>query len=123
MKMIQRSVIGILLLLVSLFTECIGAVAPSAMILKYLSMAYGSVLLTSGLLGSRTHRHTCSFLYYVGVLILLFFTIMTLDTYLFHGLFWYPGMFRYALFSTYGVLHFVVFVLVGFALVYGHESA
>ena len=121
MKTIRLCVAGILLVLVSLFCDYLSVTHPYVMILKYLGMAYGTVLLVYGILARHHHKHTFPILLYLVTAILIFFTIMTVDTYAFHALTVFPGMIRYALFSTYGI-HFFIFALLGIAVFYGIEG-
>lgn len=53
--------------------------------------------------------------YYIGLIILLLYTILAIDTYVFHTLTWFPGILRYPMFSLYGVAY-IIFVIPGFLL-------
>lgn len=91
-------------------------------IIKYISMAIGCVLLTYTLLSLHKKRHTIPILLYIAVCILCIFAILVIDTYWLHALTWFPGIIRYALFSTYGGIHVVFFIIIGILFYYGIET-
>lgn len=77
---------------------------------KYLTSVYGLLSITCLLLSylpfplisSTWIRLFCG---YIGIGIVLFYTILTLDTFVFHAMNWYPAILRYAVFSAYGLLY------------------
>lgn len=81
---------------------------------RCLMLAYGCTFV-GFLLGRRYHKHAIAPVYYFGVLVLLCYTIVCIDTYLVHSLSWFPGIIRYPLFSTYGVWY-LLFCIVGVCL-------
>lgn len=98
-----------------------GTLSRSLLVIQYLLLAYGCCLASYGVLIQRIHHH-CPLLYYSGVILMLVFTFLTLDTFLFHSLGWFPGILRYPLYSLYGI-PYLVFCLPGWLLCYHHTSS
>ncbi|MEG0328915.1 MAG: hypothetical protein RR537_01250 [Longicatena sp.] len=111
---------GLLCCLISIIIAFFATTNPYLSLLKCCLLAYGIVLLTIGCLTFHHKQHTFEILYYIGLVLLCVYTILALDTYIFHAITWYPGMFRYALFSTYGIFY-IVFMIPGFCLYYGKK--
>lgn len=93
---------------------------------KYLACVYGIVLFTCYFLsylpskGMRFHRLSIACAY-ASAGILMMYTILTLDTFVFHAMVWYPGILRYSLFSAYGILY-SAWILVGILFYIGFQE-
>ena len=118
MKRLWQS--ALLMILLSLFISCIHTTLPWLHLIKCLLLAFGISLLTYALCAPRIHK-ICPFLYVLGVILLSLYTCFALDTYVFHFLTWFPGMIRYAMFSTYGVWY-ILFILPGLLLCFNVEE-
>lgn len=107
----QRFWAAVILIGCSLLIEWSGCTTAILALFKYTGMAYGIVLL--GLAALSAWKPYCKHRigYILAVSILLCYTILALDTFLFHALTWFPGLIRYALFSTYLPFYFL-FLLV-----------
>lgn len=92
---------------------------PLYHLIKCLLAAYGITLLTYSCCRRHIHKAWTP-LYCLGVILLSVYTVLALDTYVFHTLTWFPGIIRYALFSTYG-LWYIVFVIPGVLLCF-HDN-
>ena len=113
--------LGIACIIGSVLLALLHTSQPVLSMLKCLLMAYGITLFTYAVLTCHLHKRVW-FLYALGIMILCVYTLLALDTYLFHFLTWFPGILRYALFSTYG-LWYLVFMLPGCALAFmGNEQ-
>lgn len=118
-KHIQLAGLGGIGILLSLICYVLHTTTPFIQIIKYISMAYGVAFLTYSLLFLHKKKHTFSILFYMAIAILCVFTILTIDTYWLHALSWFPGIIRYPIFSTYGWIHVIFFMLIGLCLYYG----
>ena len=83
---------------------------------KYICIAYGITLIVYGIAHSYIHKRN-QFVAGLGILILIIFTILLVDTYWIHALDWFPGIVRYALFSAY-IPGYLLFILPGICLCY-----
>lgn len=92
---------------------------PMVSILRYLSLAYSmtsfGMLLSHIVLHKRGNIPFASGMLWLAIIILLFYSILTIDTFLFHAWTWYPGILRYALYAAYGICY-IIFIPIGFIL-------
>ena len=72
--------------------------------IRCLTLAFGIMLTTRGvLLLLHVKQRSALWLYGDGVLFMSCYTLLALDTYVFHVMQWFPGIIRYPLFSLYGI--------------------
>lgn len=95
-------------------------------VVKYVSMAFAITTSTVMMLYISSVSISLSkrvkiVLFYIGNLFLVFYTLLTLDTFIFHIWYWYPGILRYAVFDAYGVCY-LVFILPGLCLYAGIQK-
>lgn len=112
-------IIAIFCIFCSLILQTASHTNAILQVIRICTLAYGFMTLGYGLM--RKHvRKSNAIAYYTGVIIMVIFTIITLDTYLFHTLLCIPGIIRYPLYSLYGFAY-IFFVLPGILLAY-HEQ-
>ena len=81
-----------------------------------------TMLMTRGvLLLLHVKQRSALWLYGVGVLFMSCYTLLALDTYVFHVMQWFPGIIRYPLFSLYGI-SYLLFALPGIFLHVGSSG-
>ena len=107
---------GIGLLFLSFLLSLMEVMWPMLLVCKYLGMAFGITLMTYALISSHIHR-THKGLAWIGYAILMAYTLLTVDTFLFHAISWIPGIIRYPIYSLYGV-PYLAFILPGWLLCY-----
>ena len=107
---------GGLCIIVSVLLFISGGTNELPAMIRCLSLAFGTFLLTRGvLLCLHVKQRGLIWLYGAGVLIMGCHTLLALDTYVFHVMSWFPGILRYPLFSLYGV-SYLLFALPGIFL-------
>ena len=112
---------GILTVLSVLLFISNSANGIQAMI-RCLTLAFGIMLMTRGvLLLLHVKQRSALWLYGVGVLFMSCYTLLALDTYVFHVMQWFPGIIRYPLFSLYGI-SYLLFALPGIFLHVGSSG-
>lgn len=90
--------------------------------IRCLTLAFGIMLMTRGvLLLLHVKQRSAFWLYGVGVLFMSCYTLLALDTYVFHVMQWFPGIIRYPLFSLYGI-SYLLFALPGIFLHVGSSG-
>lgn len=104
-------ILSICAILLSVILELSQTTQSLLAALKYGLLAYGIVVGSSIFMHSYIKKSNliiggCS------ILLIVLYTILLLDTFLFHTLPWFPGIIRYPLFSAY-IPGYVLFVLVG----------
>lgn len=110
-----------ILLLVSLLLSRLPYTDPSIHACKCASLAFGIMLLSVELLSLHKHTYSFSILRYLSIIIMSAYGIVLIDTYWIHALTWFPGILRYALFSTYGVWY-ILFIIPGVLWYYGTSN-
>lgn len=106
--------IGVSMILISILISLFAKSNQPLNLCKCLLLAYG-VCAIGYALSIRFFHHSQIVLYSIGVVFVCAYTILALDTYLFHALLWFPGILRYAMFSTYGWAY-LLFLLPGVLL-------
>ena len=87
---------------------------PVLLIIKYLTLVFAFAYLGYACFQTRIKKET-TILYWLGVIILLEYTILTMDTFLFHAIKFVPGIIRYP-------LPYIVFMLPGFLLCFQKKA-
>lgn len=100
-----------LMIVLSLILNMLDTTMPCIHMFKCLLLSYGITFLTYSMLSHHIHKHSL-LLVIIGVMLLTVYTILAMDTYVFHAITWFPGILRYALFSTYG-WWYLLFILSG----------
>lgn len=121
-KRVRYAIFACICIIISSLCSICNTTESIIQIIKYISLAYSVILLTYTILSLHKKRHCIHALLYVAVCILCVFIILVLDTYWLHALTWFPGIIRYALFSTYGWMHIVFFACIGILVYYGIEE-
>lgn len=100
---------GIVCILLSVILSNLAGTIPFLNLMKCLLLAYGISIIGYAV---TTYKLNASniVLYALGVIILCVYTILAMDTYLFHAMSWFPGILRYAMFSMYGIWYLVFLV-------------
>lgn len=93
---------------------------------KYLTTVYGIIALTCLVLSCFPLSKIISvwiscICRYLAAIIMIVYTILTLDTFVFHAMSWYPGILRYALYSAYGILY-SAWILIGIVWYIGFQE-
>lgn len=110
----KNVLLGGMLIFGSLLLSFVDAKYSIVHMIKCIALAYGITYISYTLVHHR-HKRSNAVLYSIGVLVLTLYTIITVDTYVFHTLSFFPGILRYALFSSYGWCYFI-FVGMGVCL-------
>ncbi len=111
----KQKILSICLILISFLFEWIHSVHPVISFLKYGCMALGIVLLAYNLFSF--HKYKNKFLRFLGMIILVVYMIILIDTYVIHAISWFPGIVRYPMFSIYipaDLLFFIPGILLTF---------
>lgn len=106
--------------IISISLSIMHVMKPVLLIIKYLTLVFAFAYLGYACFQTRIKKET-AILYWLGVIILLGYTILTMDTFLFHAIKFVPGIIRYPLYSLYG-LPYIVFMLPGFLLCFQKKA-
>ena len=110
----RRLLSGGLMIGLSILISFSGTLSGCFLVIKYCAMACGITLLAHTLIKSYVH-HSHQALVILGYLILISYILLTVDTFLFHAITWFPGMIRYPIYSLYGWCY-IVFLLPGWLM-------
>ena len=83
---------------------------------KYLLLSYG-ISIVSYTAARSIHKKENRLLYFIGVITMGVYTILTIDTFLIHAITWFPGILRYPLYSLYGI-PYLFFLIPGWMISY-----
>lgn len=110
---------GIALILFSIILQAMHVMQPVLLVIKYCTLCIGISMTSYAFI--RPHiKRSYMILALVGYVFILFFIILTLDTFLFHAITWFPGILRYPIYSLYGI-PYLIFILPGWLICYHDE--
>lgn len=113
-------VLSIICFIITLSLSWMDVMQPAMLIIKYCTLVFAFVSL--GYACCHTHiKKENTVLYWLGVLLILGYGILTLDTFMFHALHFVPGIIRYPLYSLYG-LAYIVFIIPGILLCFQKKT-
>lgn len=108
-------------ILLSIGIYMTNTLSSLACVVQFLSLALGITILTYALVNARWTHHSI-LLYAFGVLILICYMILTIDTFLLHSIDWFWGIIRYPIYSLYGIAY-LAFCIPGLCLCYKQSAS
>lgn len=113
-------VLSIICFTITFALSWLDVMHPVLLIIKYCTLVFAFSSIAYACVSTHIKKENAG-IYWLGVVLLLGYGILTLDTFVFHVLHFVPGIIRYPLYSLYG-LPYIVFVVPGIFLCFQKKT-
>lgn len=116
----KQLLISLLLGMISFMCAMMHVMHPFLLIIKYTTLTAAFVMFAYAIFHTRIKKEIAC-LYWIGVLILTMYAIITVDTFYIHAIKGLFGIIRYPMYSLYG-LPYIIFMIPGILLCFRKKT-